>query len=256
MNPITLDLPLLEDATACGVWALDTYKLCEFRCVYCITGAQGPSVPRFDREHVVEQLRDELANLPPEMPIAVGALCDAYPDVEADLYVTHDAIAELVRLERRFSVITKGTTALRDRDLFCRGDALVTVSLSTVDEAALRRIDPKAPSAAARIALVHALERSGVEVTVSATPWIPDVTDAAQLVDAIGDDITICFGPLNVTSANVAASPYGRRFSQREVNERYLAARQSFGERRNVTWLTPIPLEARDAPHPFTRLTS
>jgi DNA repair photolyase len=87
------------------------------------------------------------------------------------------------------------------------------VSLCSVAEEVLRRVDPKAPSAEDRLRVIHVLAAAGVRVRVSAAPWIPGVTDAKALIERFDEHIHIQFGVLNVVSPEVAETPYGRRLT-------------------------------------------
>jgi DNA repair photolyase len=220
--------------------------------VYCITGAQGVSAPLCPREQVGARLRSELAAIESPATIGVGALCDAYPTVESHYGVTLAAIEELIAHRRPFVIITKGSSVLRDRDLLASyPKARVTVSLCTVDEDALRRVDPRAPSAEERLELIHALTASGVRVRVSAAPWIPGVSDARALIERVDKHIPITFGVLNVVSPKVAASPYGERFTQDAVNEAFIREFQRTNPRPNVTWLQPVPADGTELEYPL-----
>jgi hypothetical protein len=49
---------------------------------------------------------------------------------------------------------------------------------------------------------------------VSAAPWIPGVTDAEALLDAVGDAAQVWFTVLNVHDPHVASTRFGRRFDR------------------------------------------
>jgi DNA repair photolyase len=250
--PVREQAPLLKYMAPCETWALSTYKACEFRCVYCITGAQGTSAPQYPKAQVAVQLRRELGAIDAEASIGVGSLCDAYPSVELRYGVTRAAIEELIAQRRRFVIVTKGSAILRDRDLLASySQASVTVSLCSVNEKALRRVDPKAPGAAERLEVIHTLAASGVRVILSAAPWIPGVSDAQALIACVDERIPIRFGVLNVLSPEVAATAYGRRFTQQAVNESFMREFQRTEPRRNVSWLRPVPADGSSRRDPL-----
>src|SRR5690349_15183315 len=127
--------PLLQYAPLCGgPWALSTYDACDLRCSYCVTYAQGPSVPRFGPDEVQDRLRQELAPLPAGATIGVGALVDAYPHAEARHGVTRLALEELAEQQWPMSIVTKGTTITRDIDVLQRARVKVAVSLCSLDD--------------------------------------------------------------------------------------------------------------------------
>jgi len=172
--------------------------------------------------------------------IGVGAFCDAYPSVEHDYRVTRAAVEELVSQGRRFTIITKGSLVVRDIDLIANNPrARVRISLCTMNEDALRRVDPLATTATKRVEGLRTLHDAGVKVGLNCMPWIPEVSDAAALVDAIDDDISIVFGPLNVLWPAVAPSPYGKRFRQADINAAYDRESARIGRRRTSTGTHP-----------------
>ena len=102
--------------------------------------------------------------------------------------------------------------------------------------------------------MIHKLDAGGVPVRVSAAPWIPGVSDAQALIERIDERIPIQFDALNVNSPEVAASPYGMRFSQHEVNEAFTLAFRQVEARPNVKWLRPVLADASDRRDPFRDL--
>jgi DNA repair photolyase len=211
-------------------------------------------VPRVAKSELPNRLAFELSTVDPGAHISVGSVCDAYPGCESGYGVTRTALELLIANERTFSIITKGTTVLRDLDLLGEyPHASVRVSLCTTDEQALKRIDPWAPSASERLRVVEAIATAGVDVGISAAPWIPGISDAAALVAAAPTGVPIRFAPLNVRSPKIAATPYGRRYSQEAVNDAYVREHERVGSPPGVSWLRPIPL-GDSTTHPFARL--
>lgn len=256
--PLAVELPLIQDLGPCGSLSINPYRACDIRCAYCITGAQGPSVPRFARAEVAERLHAELAEVGHlHDRLTVGTLCDAYPSVEAELGVTRAVLEALTTVDRTVSIVTKGLTIERDADLLARDGWRATISLTALDDAVVARLEPHAPSSLDRLALVHRLHDAGITVAVSVTPWIPDATDAEALIERVDPAIPVTIGPLNVRMPEVARTGFGQRFRQAEINDAYLDAWRRSTPRPNVTWLVPIPDDGhadQDACHPFTAL--
>ena len=110
----------LLDPIGCGMWSLTPYDKCEFRCVYCVTRVQGTSKLAVEATKLLPDLRERLDRVPDEELVIIGAFSDGYPPVEAEIGITRRIVQELIRRERRFVVVTKGRTVLRDMDLFGR----------------------------------------------------------------------------------------------------------------------------------------
>lgn len=245
---------LLDFLGDCTTWAVTPYPRCEVRCVYCITRAQGVSRPLFAADVVVRKLRRELAKVPREDSITVGSLSDAYPPAEERYGVTRLIVAELIAQQRGFAIVTKGRTVCRDIDLLAANAdrCAVQISLCTLDETILRRLDPGAPTAAERLRMVRRLQRRGVRVSISAAPWIPGISSARELLDRAPSGVLVQFAPLNVAHAWVPHAFLGRTFSQDEINRLYLTERAAMRRRRRAAWLHPVTMGAH---HPFALMT-
>jgi DNA repair photolyase len=114
-------------------------------------------------------------------PITLGANTDPYQPVERGLRVTRGILEVLARCRHPVTVITKGALVLRDLDLLgaLARDNLVRVgiSITTLDEALKRTMEPQAASPAARLRVVRELTAAGVPTGVLVAPVIPALTD-------------------------------------------------------------------------------
>jgi DNA repair photolyase len=241
----------VERLPECGVWAISPYERCSFRCAYCITGVQGTSAARLGRADLLAQLRSELSVIPSEERLALGALCDAYPPIEATAGLTRAVLTELADQRRPVSVITKGVTVLRDIDLLTAEPvAQVTISLSSLDPAALATLDPGAPSPDERLEAVAALVAANVPTSVTVTPWIPGVSDVAAIAAAARAaarrNIWIQAGPLNVVAPVISLSRFAGGWDQAAINAAYVRARDASSGLEPISWWPPVPLDGGD----------
>jgi DNA repair photolyase len=228
----------------CDLWTLNPYDRCDFSCVYCCTLAQGVSRPKLAADAIVEQLARELASDPPKPEIVIGGASDPYPPAEAEHRVTRQIITALIGWDRRFHIVTKGLLIERDLDLLApwAASCRIQVSISSLDAAALAVLEPAAPSPLERLALVRRLADAGLDVTVAATPWIPDLTDARELIAAVPRSIPIQFGPLTIfphPGRERVITLFGRRYSQETIDRMYLEDRRRAGHHARVRWLYP-----------------
>jgi DNA repair photolyase len=151
----------------CGeMWSVTPYALCDHRCVYCITAVQGVSDPIMAAGDARAATRRFVRSAHSGSLYLLGAFSDAYPNVEAEAGPTRAVLEELLAAEARVTIITKGTTVLRDVDLLVEGGdrVHVQVSLCTLDEDALARLDLGAPTGAAPLRVVDALLGAGLSV--------------------------------------------------------------------------------------------
>jgi DNA repair photolyase len=233
--------PVLQYSPMCSVWALTTYDACDIRCSYCASYAQGPSKPLATADEVRGILERQLPSVPREHTICLGAIIDCYAHAEAEHEVTRAALEVLVADDRDLVIVTRGTLIERDLDLLGDYDKLhVNVSVPSLDETVLDDIEPHADTGAQRFATIERLAEAGVDVQLHVQPWIPGMTDAKQMVEAAAGRFKVWVAPLNIQNPVIARSRWGKQFTQREINEAYVAEMQRVGEHPNVTWARPL----------------
>ena len=133
--------------------------------------------------------------------------------------ILNDARRHMVRraleliLERstlNVRVLTRGTLAVEDFDLYARfGDRLLFgMSVPTLDPRLTRLYEPGAPSPEARMRVLRAAKKRGLQVFVAMAPTPPesDEADLRRTLEAIAelDPVTIFHEPINVRAENVA----------------------------------------------------
>ncbi|MHB8426101.1 MAG: PA0069 family radical SAM protein [Gammaproteobacteria bacterium] len=173
--------------------SINPYRGCEHGCVYCFARPShaymnlSPGLDfetkLFYKEHAAELLEKELRKPGYHcQPITLGANTDPYQPIERKLKVTRSLLEVLQRFSHPLSIITKSTLVTRDLDILTdmakRNLASVMVSVTTLDDALKRTLEPRAPGSGSRLRTVHALATAGVPVGVLAAPIIPMVNDA------------------------------------------------------------------------------
>jgi DNA repair photolyase len=239
--------PLLEELGPLDTWVLNTYAGCDIRCRYCITAAQGTSYPRASRREMRSRLGQELETLDERVglpaQLAVGSYADVYPNVEADYGVTRPALAVLVERHIQFTLVTKGRTVLRDVDLLADDPNVhVQVSLCSVDEDAVAKVDPGAPTVSERLHMIRVLRNAGVRVRVQASPWIPGVSDVAALLERLDPTTPVTVTPLRIPP-HVVPFARARGLTQATVNEAFRREYERVGPRPHVVWSRPPALD-------------
>jgi hypothetical protein len=232
------------------MWSLTPYDKCDFRCVYCCTRVQGTSRPSVPTDTFVTQLQQQLDAIPADDLIIVGAFCDPYPPLEEQMGLTRTVIDTMVKQGRKFDIVTKATTVLRDVDLLVdwKHERKIYISICSVDDAALRRLDPGAPSPSERFEVLRTLHRAGLGVGLNALPWIPDITDTAALIERTPPEVEITFAPLQFGNDRDHMTLLGRSYGRDEVVARYLADYQCYGHHRNTSWVKPSPPPVENDP--------
>ena len=184
--------------------SINPYRGCEHGCVYCYArpthGYLGHS-PGLDFEtklvaktNAAAVLRRELAA--PGYTAAVinlGSATDAYQPVEREWRITRQVLEVLSATCHPVAIVTKSSLVERDLDLIApmaqRQLAAVYVSVTTLDAALTRRLEPRAASPARRLRTIETLARAGVPVCVNVAPIIPFLTepDMERILGAAAD---------------------------------------------------------------------
>ena len=141
-----------------------------------------------------ELLRRELAR-PSYVaePIALGVNTDAYQPCERERQLTRRVLEVLRECDHPVALITKSSLIERDIDILApmaaRHLAAVAVTVTTLDPAIARTLEPRAAGPARRLRTIRALTEAGIPVGVSIAPIIPFVTEPEieQLLEAVRD---------------------------------------------------------------------
>jgi DNA repair photolyase len=141
--------------------SINPYQGCEHGCVYCYARPSHSYLdlsPGLDFETKIFYKPDAAARLADEWEKS-GYTCEPHP----------------------VSLITKSNLIVRDLDIFerlaKRNLCSVAISIPTMDAALKRILEPRIPSASARLAAITELARIGVPVSVLLAPVIPAIND-------------------------------------------------------------------------------
>ncbi|TMV13382.1 PA0069 family radical SAM protein [Arenibacterium halophilum] len=172
--------------------SINPYRGCEHGCSYCFarpTHAYLGLSPGLDfetqliaRPTAPEVLARELASKRYRVaPIAIGTNTDPYQPVEVKWQIMRACLQVLSDWNHPVAIVTKGALIERDLDILApmaaRGLVRVGVSLTTLDPGLSRRMEPRAPSPARRLAMIRQLARAGIPVRAMLAPIVPGLTD-------------------------------------------------------------------------------
>jgi DNA repair photolyase len=172
--------------------SLNPYRGCEHGCIYCFarpTHSYLGLSPGLDFEtrlfakvNAADLLRRELAHKSyvPEH-IAVGVNTDAYQPCERERRLTRQVLEVLHECNHPVGLITKSALIERDIDLLApmaeKQLACAAITLTTLDPAISRTLEPRAAAPARRLRAIRTLSEAGIPVSVSVAPIIPFVTE-------------------------------------------------------------------------------
>lgn len=172
--------------------SINPYRGCEHGCVYCFARPSHAYLgysPGLDFEtkllfkpDVAGLLEKELSKRGYEpKPITLGANTDPYQPIERQLRLTRQVLEVLRDFNHPVSIVTKSAMVLRDLDILgpmaAAGLAQVFVSITTLDPALARVMEPRASAPHLRLRAVAGLRAAGVPVGVLTAPMIPGLND-------------------------------------------------------------------------------
>ncbi|WP_299420361.1 PA0069 family radical SAM protein [uncultured Shimia sp.] len=172
--------------------SLNPYRGCEHGCTYCFarpTHAYLGLSPGLDfesklvaRPKAAEVLEKELRRrgYTPSL-LAIGTNTDPYQPIERRYRVMRSVLEVLQRFNHPVAITTKGTLVERDIDILsdmaARGLAQVGISLTTMDGALSRAMEPRCPLPNRRLETIRRLTEAGIPVRVMLAPVVPGLTD-------------------------------------------------------------------------------
>jgi DNA repair photolyase len=186
-------------------FTINPYRGCELGCTYCYARYThefmeldpGRAFERkiFAKENAARVLARELARAcapgrPPPGPIAIGTATDPYQPLERRLGLTRSILEEIARhAGLSVSVTTKSDLVLRDvavlQEIARRNAVHVNVTITTLDAALARTLEPRAPVPENRLRAVSELTAAGIPVNVSVAPILPFITDGRPALDGL-----------------------------------------------------------------------
>jgi DNA repair photolyase len=172
--------------------SINPYRGCEHGCIYCyarpshsylgFSAGTDFETEIFYKPNAPELLRREMGakNYQP-YPITLGSNTDCYQPVERELRLTRGIIEVLREHNHPLTIITKSALVARDIDLLApmaaQSLAHVCVSVTTLDPALARAMEPRAAAPHRRLRAIKALSEAGIPATVMAAPMIPGLND-------------------------------------------------------------------------------
>src|SRR5207302_1873577 len=133
---------------------------------------------------------EELARLPLGETIAIGTATDPYQPAERRYRITRQILEALTRTSGfHFGITTKSDLVARDIDVLKevarRHYISVSMTVTTVDVALARLLEPMAPRPDLRLATVQRLTSAGIRATVFCAPVLPLINDSKDALDRL-----------------------------------------------------------------------
>ena len=181
-------------------WSINPYRGCAFACPYCFArvthwyleqdGVNDWSSRIFVKVNAPDILRQELARPTwRREQVHIGTATDPYQPAEGAYRITRQILEALRDHDTPAALVTKSTMIVRDRDVLRQlaggPGALVMFSITTVDPAIAREIEPDVPPPQRRLEAMRALAEAGIPTGVLLAPVLPGITDGEEQLAAV-----------------------------------------------------------------------
>ncbi|MEC7764024.1 MAG: PA0069 family radical SAM protein [Pseudomonadota bacterium] len=173
--------------------SINPYRGCEHGCIYCfarpshawlgLSAGLDFETQLVARPGIGAVLARELSRKSYRpATLAIGTNTDPYQPIEGQYRVMREVLEVLRDFRHPVGIVTKGTLIERDIDILSEmaGDGLahVGVSVTTLDPVLARRMEPRVPAPARRLATIRALSDAGIPVRVMLGPVVPGLSDS------------------------------------------------------------------------------
>ncbi len=208
-------------------YSLHPYTGCSHQCVYCYATSYirvRKSIPKRD---LIQKLKRDLRKVNPALPIVLSTSSDPYPPEELQYKLTRKVLELLVPRGFKILIVTKGTIITRDLDLLSKGNAAVTMTITTIHDYLSKKLEPNAPPSSSRLEALRRLVNSKVPVGVRVDPIIPYINDDVEDIYMLLKELKNIGVKFIVTSTYKARPDSLKRLTNafpeiaRKVNELY-----------------------------------
>jgi DNA repair photolyase len=182
-------------------WTINPYRGCEIGCTYCYARYthgffdfhrwQDFEEKIFIKRRAAEALERKLRRTDlTGQPIAIGTATDPYQPAERHFGVTRSLLEVFQQVEGlEISITTKSPLILRDMDLLTALDRqhsmTLQVSITTLDPALAKSLEPHAPSPSARLKTIRRLADEGLATSVFCMPLMPGINDGISVLQPL-----------------------------------------------------------------------
>jgi DNA repair photolyase len=172
--------------------SINPYRGCEHGCIYCFARPSHAYLglsPGLDFETQLIARPEAATVLDAELRargyepkvIAIGTNTDAYQPVEKDRRIMRGILQVLSDFNHPVAIVTKGSLIERDIDILApmaaKGLVRVGISVTTLDPAVSRAMEPRVPAPLRRLETIRRLSAAGIPVRIMVSPIIPALTD-------------------------------------------------------------------------------
>lgn len=183
-----------DDHLFASLYNMNLYRGCAHGCIYCDTRSECYGIVDISKiavkENALALLADELGRRRERGVVSTGSMNDPYMPLESRYELSRGALKLLLSKGFPVHVITKSALVTRDADILADmsrqlGHAVVTFSITTVDDAMAEWLEPGASRPSMRLSAMRLLSEAGVRTGVAMMPILPGLTDELECMTRV-----------------------------------------------------------------------
>ncbi|MET1101121.1 MAG: radical SAM protein [Pyrodictiaceae archaeon] len=164
-------------------YSLQPYTGCSHFCLYCYATAYiGVRRSSPKRDFIRRLMHDIVHVLNPKYHIDMSTSSDPYPPEEEKYLLTRRALELLLPKGFKVLIVTKGVLVSRDATLLAKGNAAVTMTITTLDDNLASKLEPGAPPPSQRLKAIEELVKHNIPVGLRLDPIIPFINDDEKMI--------------------------------------------------------------------------
>jgi DNA repair photolyase len=181
-------------------WSINPYRGCRHACVYCyarptheylgLNSAEQFEEIIFAKMNAADVVRRELGRRPwRRESVAIGTATDPYQQAESRCRITRGILEAFRDFRNPLTITTKSPMVLRDIDILAdlsrHASVTVQMSVTTLDEALWRQLEPTTARPSKRIEALAVLHERGIGTAIFLSPILPGLTDDDAQLEAV-----------------------------------------------------------------------
>jgi DNA repair photolyase len=181
-------------------WSINPYRGCRHACVYCYARPTHEYLGQnaseefqeviFAKVNGPEVVRKELGKRSwGREPVVVGTATDPYQQAESRYRLTGRILDAFRDFRNPVSITTKSPMVLRDIDVLAelaqRAEVTVHFTVTTMDEALWKAIEPTTAKPHKRLEAMQMLRERGIRSGVFLSPVLPGLTDDERHLEEV-----------------------------------------------------------------------
>jgi len=159
-------------------YSFSPYTGCSHACTYCYITSYIPNAfhARLKKD-LFKRLKKEVNKIDKRIYISMSNSSDPYTPEEKELQATRRCLKIFKENGIRLLIITKSDLVKRDIDLLAEMKASVSITLTSLDDKKIAKIERKAPPPSRRLVALEEMHSNGIPCSIRLDPIIPSLND-------------------------------------------------------------------------------